>query len=92
MAAEAIAAAWAAISDTVVTAAGSEAVQTGVASAVAGGVVSSVMRPKIPGVKAPAAMPDQNAIDAARRRSALDQMARHGRASTILSDPGDTLG
>jgi hypothetical protein len=87
MAAEAIAAAWAAISDTVVTAAGSEAVQAGVASAVAGGVVSSVMQPKIPGVKAPAAMPDQNAIDAARRRSALDQMARRGRASTILSDP-----
>lgn len=93
MAAEAIAAAWSAISETVVSAAGSSAVQAGVASAAAGAAVSYAMQPKMPGVKAPTAMPDQQSVDAARRRSAIEQLSRRGRAATILSDSsGDTLG
>jgi hypothetical protein len=58
-----------------------------------GAGVNAALAPKMPGVKAPAAMPDQQSQDAARRRSVVEQMARRGRASTILSDPsGDTLG
>lgn len=60
----------------------------------AGAGVAALMAPKTPGVKAPVAMPDQQNVDVARRRALVEQMARQGRASTILSDPqsSDVLG
>lgn len=36
--------------------------------------------------------PDDDAIKKAKRRSVAQQIARSGRESTILTDPGDTLG
>lgn len=38
------------------------------------------------------AMPDQDAIAAAKKKSVADQYGRQGRASTILSGQQDTLG
>jgi hypothetical protein len=35
---------------------------------------------------------DSAQTDAAKRRSIVSQMARRGRASTVLSDPADALG
>jgi hypothetical protein len=48
--------------------------------------------PPQPVVKPPVAMPDQDAIDADKKRSLADQLARRGRASTILTDQNDKLG
>jgi hypothetical protein len=73
----------AATSSTVLSAAGAAAATAG---------ISALTAPKAPGVKAPVAMPGQQAIDDARRRSLADQMMRRGRASTILTDRDDTLG
>jgi hypothetical protein len=70
-------------SDTVLSAAAAAATTAG---------VSALAAPKAPGLKGPVAMPDQNAIDQARRRSLADQMMRRGRASTILTGAEDTLG
>jgi len=79
-----------------------------VAASVAGGVAGSVVGKMLtqdapasqavaaPTVSAPTTMPtpgDAN-TDAAKRKSLADQLARRGRASTILTDNGvtDTLG
>lgn len=96
-----IAAAWAAIGEGIGTVAATEvggttigaAAAQGTAGAVAGAALSKLLAPKIPGVKAPTPMPDQSAIDAASRRSVIQQRQRAGRQSTILSQgDGGTLG
>lgn len=55
---------------------------------------SSPKMPAAPVVKPPAAMPDTDdpAVLAAKRRSMAEAAGRGGRASTILTAPGDTLG
>lgn len=45
-----------------------------------------------PPVPKPIAMPDPQAQQEAQRRSLVAQLSRSGRASTILSDNGDSLG
>lgn len=67
---------------------------TAAATAAAGALVTSMLapKPKTPAVQAPTPMPGQNAGDAARRKSIMEQQSRQGRASTILTDGGDTLG
>lgn len=71
---------------------GTAAVQ-GVAGAVAGAGLSKLLAPKLPGVKQPTPMPDQSAIEAAKRRSVVQQRQRAGRDSTILTQgDGGTLG
>jgi hypothetical protein len=40
----------------------------------------------------PMPVADSAQTDAAKRRSIVSQMARRGRASTVLSDPADALG
>lgn len=64
----------------------------GVASATAGAALSKALAPSVPGAKAPTPLPDQAQVDAAKRRSLAAQQSRRGRASTILTDEGDTLG
>lgn len=64
---------------------------TSLATAAGGQVVGSLLAPKAPkapGVKNPLTMPDPQAQDAATRRSLVEQLARRGRASTILTDTG----
>lgn len=50
--------------------------------------------PKIPEVPKPTLLPtiDDNAVKEAKRRSLLEQVARRGRASTILTGTTDKLG
>lgn len=75
--------------------AGSAAGQAAISGAAAAGVGalgSKLLAPKQPGQQPKTPLPDQGAIDAARRRSLTLQRQRSGRASTILSDPTDTLG
>jgi hypothetical protein len=58
-------------------------------------VLSSLLAPKPPKTKAPTAMPDPLAQQQAERQKLLDQLARRGRASTILTNPsngGGSLG
>ena len=83
-------AAMAAISDAGV----GTALVSGAATAAAGAGIASLMAPKTPGVKPPVSMPDQQNQDVARRRALVEQMARQGRASTVLSDPqsSDVMG
>ena len=57
-----------------------------------GGATGAAVTPK-PKLEAPPVptMPDQSAIESAQRRSLLEQFARRGRASTILTSPsGDS--
>lgn len=56
-----------------------------------GGVGAAVTpKPKL-AVPTPVTMPDQSAIEAAQRKSLLEQFSRRGRASTILTSPsGDS--
>lgn len=70
----------------------SETVVSAVAAGAAGAAVSSALAPSPPGIIPPKPMPDQRAVDTARRRSLQEQVQRRGRASTILTDSGDTLG
>jgi hypothetical protein len=66
---------------------------TEAASAAVSGVASSLLAPKRPDLPKPTAMPDPLAVEEARKRSLIEQMARRGRASTILTDSaGDKLG
>lgn len=51
-------------------------------------VVSSLLAPKPPKTKAPTAMPDPLAQQQATQQKMLQQLARRGRASTILTSPG----
>lgn len=55
-------------------------------------VVSSLLQPKPPKTKAPTAMPDPLAQQQAQQQKLLQQLARRGRASTILTNPGDAGG
>lgn len=72
--------------------AGTQTVIGGAATATAATAANAALQPKLPGVKPPVAMPDQQAVEDARRRSVAQQLARRGRASTILSDQSDALG
>ncbi len=71
---------------------GAAATSAGTAAASAG--VSSLLAPKPPKVPGAVAMPDPLAQEEARKRSIAEQMARRGRASTILTAPasGGKLG
>ncbi len=55
-------------------------------------VVSSLLAPKPPKAAAPIAMPDPLAQQQAQQQRVLQQLARRGRASTILTSPGDSSG
>lgn len=69
------------------------ALAAGATSAAVGAGLSKLLAPKMPGAKEPTPMPDTSAIEAAKRRSLVQQRQRAGRSSTILSQ-GDsgTLG
>lgn len=65
------------------------------AKALAPVVVSSLLAPKAPKAAAPIAMPDPLAQQQAQQEKLLQQLARRGRASTILTSPasgGGSLG
>lgn len=63
---------------------------TGVATAAAGQLVGAALAPtpKAPKTLAPLAMPDPLAQQQAVQQSIITQMARRGRASTVLTDGG----
>lgn len=91
---------------TAATAGGAGATQAGVGStllasagkaaagAAASGLIQAATAPKRPDLPPPIAMPDPQAQEAARQKAIADQIARRGRASTILTDSGGsgTLG
>ena len=57
------------------------------------GGVQAALAPKRPDLPKPLPMPDPVAQEEERKRSIIEQLARRGRASTVLSDPGPgTLG
>ena len=60
--------------------------------AIAPVVVNSLLAPKPPKAAAPIAMPDPLAQQQAQQQKILQQLARRGRASTILTSPGDASG
>jgi len=86
------------------TAAGTGGLLTGVGKALssplgavglgeaAGAVTTSLLAPKPPSAPAPLPMPDPLAQQNAQRQAVIEQLARRGRASTILTSPGDSLG
>jgi hypothetical protein len=55
------------------------------AKAVAPAVVNAALQPKPPKTKAPMAMPDPLAQEQAQRQKLIEQLARRGRASTVLT-------
>lgn len=55
-------------------------------------VVSSLLAPKPPQTKAPTAMPDPLAQQQATQQKLIQQLARRGRASTILTSPSNAGG
>lgn len=59
---------------------------------VAPAVVSSLLAPKPPKTKAPTAMPDPLAEQQAAQQKVIQQLARRGRSSTILTNPGSSGG
>ena len=62
------------------------------AMTVANSLLAKSMAPAAPEVKPPTAMPDPQAQEAARQRKIAEQIARRGRASTILTEPANRLG
>jgi pyrroline-5-carboxylate reductase len=60
------------------------------AAATAG--ISKLLAPSRPDLPNPVAMPDAQAQEEARKRSIIEQTARRGRASTVLTDSAGTLG
>jgi hypothetical protein len=54
--------------------------------------LSNLMQPKPPKTKAPTAMPDPLAQQQAQQQKLLQQLARRGRASTVLTNPGNSAG
>ena len=63
------------------------------ATAAGTAAVTQAMAPKRPDLPKPLAMPDPEATAEAKRRALTEQMARRGRASTILTQAsGDKLG
>ena len=79
-------------------------VAASVAGGVAGSVIGKMLAPDAPAAASPAApaitaaptmpTPGDANTDAAKRKSLAEQLARRGRANTILTDNGvtDTLG
>jgi len=65
---------------------------TAAAASIGSGVVTSLLAPKPPKLSAVTAMPDPLAQEQARRQSLIEQTARRGRASTIMTDPGNSSG
>lgn len=59
---------------------------------IAPAVISSLLAPKPPKTKAPTAMPDPLAEQQATQQQLIAQMARRGRASTILTNPSNAGG
>ena len=59
---------------------------TAAAGGIASAAVSSALAPKRPGLPTPTAMPDPLAQQEARKRELINQVARRGRASTMLTD------
>lgn len=60
-----------------------------------GSIAASLLmpQPKAPGIRPETPMPDPLAQEEARKRELIDQMARRGRAASILTSPsGDKLG
>lgn len=55
-------------------------------------VISSLLQPKPPKTKALEAMPDPLAQQQAQQQKLLQQLARRGRSSTILTSPGSAGG
>ena len=64
----------------------------GAAKAVAPVVINSLLQPKPPKAAAPIAMPDPLAQQQAQQQKIIQQLARRGRASTILTSPGNSGG
>lgn len=56
------------------------------AGAAVSGLIQAATAPKRPDLPPPIAMPDPQAQEAARQKAIADQIARRGRASTILTD------
>jgi hypothetical protein len=76
---------------------GLTATQAALAGGLGAGILGSMSQPNMPGPTSATVMPtpDGQAIQQAQRRSISAQMARRGRASTILTgnqSPGETLG
>jgi len=89
---EEIAAIWAAIGTAAASEVGTAVIAGGTSAAVGAGAAYA-LAPKVPGQKAATPLPNQSAIDEAKKRSVLLQRQRAGRESTILSQTaGDTLG
>lgn len=55
-------------------------------------VATSMLAPKPPTAGKAIPMPDPLAQEQAKRQAVIEQMARRGRASTILTSPGNSLG
>jgi hypothetical protein len=71
---------------------GKTALNAGVSTA-----VGSLLAPKVPtvlpgGKTAAVPMPDPLAQEAATKKSLVEQLARRGRASTVLTSPGGNSG
>jgi hypothetical protein len=70
-----------------------QAAGTSAATALATGLVTKALAPKPPQVPGVTPMPDLQAQQQAQSQSIAEQMARRGRASTILTAPSNgTLG
>lgn len=69
-------------------------VGTGAATAAAGAATTRLLSPKPPGPAPLTQMPDPLAEEQAKQQSIVEQLARRGRASTILTQPpsGGSLG
>lgn len=70
---------------------GDAALKSGATTA-AQAVVAKAMAPKAPTAASPIEMPDPLAVEQARKQSMLDQIARRGRASTIMTGTGSRKG
>jgi len=69
-----------------------EKMGTSLATGAAGAVASSILseKPKMPTLAAPTPMPDPLAQEQAKQRAVIEQMARRGRAASILTDTSGT--
>lgn len=63
---------------------------TGLGSAVATSLLAP--KPRVPTLAPVTPMPDPLAQQEAKQRSMIEQMARRGRASTVLTNPADSAG
>lgn len=60
----------------------------GAAGAVGAGVATALLAPDAPELQKPGVMPDPLETQKARERSIIEQMARRGRAASILTNSG----